>query len=418
MSESPKKSIIQNNGNHHKSILNHRQTDGDLMDKATSKEKNHQPIWKSFSPFENVSLQQWNDWHWQVRNQITTVEELEKWISLTVEEKRAIQFSQGRYRFSITPYWVSLMDSNDFLCPIRRQAIPLDEEFRTFAYESIDFNPQTVKIANGRLHHLYPDRALLSIHSQCIVYCRFCPQRKISEQNLSCGASTITHEEWNQIRRYLGNHPEIQEVIITGGEPLLLNDDLLRETLCRLKEFSSIKTLRMETRIVSVLPQRITPSLVQILKEFQPLYLVLHVNHPYEITPEFSAACSHLVDSGIPLASQTVLLHDINDKPQILSKLFLTLFKTRVRPYRLIQCTPSQGTEHFRTTISLGMRLLDSLRGCMGSLALPEYVVDTVGGKIPLRYESILSQNKKRVLLKNFEGKVFVYPEKNFSFLS
>lgn len=378
-----------------------------------------------------ISPAQWNDWHWQVRNRMTTIAEIEKWMTLTVEEKRAIQFSHGRFHFSLTPYWVSLMDPNDFFCPIRRQAIPLDEEFKTSVYDHADFKTPQTKIASGRLTHFFPDRAVLSVHSQCIVYCRFCPQRKIAEDKrkviqqgslppfLQAGEfPVISDEQWGEIDQYLRSHPEIHEVIITGGEPLLLNDDVLRKIFTRLKSIASIKTLRLETRIISVLPQRITPELVQILKEFQPLYFMLHVNHPAEISVEFSQACAMLVDSGVPLASETVLLHEINDRPQILSDLFLTLFKMRVRPYRLIQCLPSQGADHFRTSVSLGLRLLESLRGRMAELALPEYVVDTPGGKIPLRYESILSRNRKRILLKNYEGKIFVYPEKIFSFSS
>lgn len=390
-------------------------------EKAHSKNSLNRPAFKKTPLPAEPTATQWNDWHWQVRNQITTVSELEKWIALTVEEKRAIQFSQGRFQFSITPYWASLMDASDFFCPIRRQAIPVDEEFKTSVHDSRDFGFQPVKVAGGRLTHAYPCGAALSIHSQCVVYCRFCPQRKIFEQKRCLGEAatsypfpTMSEEDWKEAMRYLKIHSEIQELLLTGGEPLLLNDDLLREIFARLKTVPSIKTLRLQTRIVSHLPQRVTASLVKILKDFQPLYLVLHVNHPNEITPEFSQACSLLVDSGIPLASETVLLHEINDKPHILSELFLTLFKLRVRPYRLVQSLPSHGTDHFRTTVSLGLKLVESLRGHMAGLALPEYVVDTAGGKIPLRYESILSRNKKRVLLKNYEGKVFVYPEKIF----
>lgn len=376
----------------------------------------------------NISSQQWNDWHWHVRNQITTVAELEKWFPLTVEEKRAVQFSQERFHFSLTPYWASLMDENNFLCPIRRQAIPVDEEFRTSIYESSEFGSQPITLANGRFVHARPDRAVLFVQSRCIVYCRFCPKRKIPEQQGSSGKdllfypthefTTMTQQDWKETTQYLKNHPEIQEVIITGGEPLLLRDELLADIFARLKAFPSIKTLRLETRIISVLPQRITPSLIRILKDCQPIYLILHVNHPYEITPEFSNACSELVDSGIPLASETVLLHEINDKPNILSDLFSALFELRVRPYRLVQCVPSQGTDHFRTTISAGLKLVEFIRGRVAGLAVPEYVVDTAGGKISLRYESILSRNRKRVLLKNHEGKVFVYPEKNIPLFS
>ncbi|MBI1979678.1 MAG: KamA family radical SAM protein [Elusimicrobia bacterium] len=382
---------------------------------------------RSSSGVSPITQEQWNDWQWHVRNRITTATELERWVHLTVEEKRAIHFSQGKYYFSVTPYWASLMDPTDFLCPIRRQAVPLDEEFRTSVREPYDFNTDGSRVANGRLIHLYSDRAIFSLHSHCAVYCRFCPQRRMQEEKNSLEKNVsfhphetaqVTELEWEQILRYLEQRPQIQEVIVGGGEPLLLNDETLRNTLSRLRSVPSVKTLRVESRIVSVLPQRVTGSLIRLLKEFQPLYLVLHVNHAREISPEFSGACARLVDSGIPLASQTVLLREINDKTQTLSELFLALFKLRVRPYRLVQSLPWQGAEHFRTTISAGLRVIENLRGKMTGLSLPEYVVDTAGGKIPLRYETILSRSKKRLLLKNYEGKVFVYPEKIFTFSS
>ncbi len=372
-------------------------------------------------PSTFLNLPQWNDWQWQVRNQITSVQELDQWISLSVEEKRAIQFSAGKFHFSLTPYWVSLMDQDDFFCPIRRQTIPLDEEFRAHQFEVSDFKAQTFKTANGRLTHSSLDRATLQIHSQCIVYCRFCPQRKIAPPPEGSNAIrnsfiTITDQEWQDACAYLEKHPQIREVILSGGEPLLLNDDTLRKIVTGLKSIPSVRTLRFETRVLSVLPQRITPELVAILKEAQPAYLVLHVNHPREITREFLEAVKLLNDNGIPLASETVLLKEINDKTAILSELFYSLYEQKVRPYRLLQCLPSQGTDHFRTSIASGLRLNEYLRANLPGLALPDYCVETAGGKIPLRSESILSRSKKRVLLRNHEGKVYVYPEKVFQF--
>ena len=362
-----------------------------------------------------ITKEQWNDWQWQVNNRLTTAAEIERYLPLTVEEKRAIHFSQGKFFLSLTPYWASQMDPADFMCPLRRQSIPLDEEFKTSIYEPYEFAGDGTKAARGRLTHLYPDRAIFSVHSQCIVYCRFCPQRKMKAQSETEESPAILEQDWNDVRSYLTDHPQIREVIISGGEPLLLNDELLRGIFSRLKEIPTVKTLRLESRIISFLPQRITKSLIQLLKDFQPLYLVLHVNHPREMSLEFVDACERLCDSGIPLASQTVLLRDLNDKIAVLSELFSALFNLRVRPYRLVQMLPFQGTEHFRTTISTGLKLIENLRGRMTGLSLPEYMVETAGGKIPLRYESVLSRNKKRVLLKNYEGKVFVYPEKIFT---
>lgn len=380
------------------------------------------PVSKPSSSFLN--LPQWNDWQWQLRNQITSVAELDRWIGLTVEEKRAIQFSAGRFHFALTPYWVSLMDPDDFFCPIRRQAIPLDEEFRTHPYDASDFKAQSVKAANGRLLHASPDRAVIYLHSHCAVFCRFCPQRKIAEPGAEGKSDprgsfpTLTDQEWHESCIYLEKHPQIREVILSGGEPLLLNDEILRKVIAGLKSIPSIRTLRLETRMLSVLPQRITPALAQILKDAQPMHVVIGINHPRELTREFCEAARTLLDAGVPLASETVLLKDLNDKTGTLSELFYSLYSLRIRPYRLLQCIPSQGTDHFRTSIASGLRLSEYLRGALPGLALPEYVVETVGGKIPLRTESILSRTKKRVLLKNHEGKVFVYPEKVFQFSS
>ena len=367
-----------------------------------------------------LSLPHWNDWQWHVRNQITSVQDLDQWISLSVEEKRAVQFSSGRFHFALTPYWVSLIDSDDFFCPIRRQSIPLDEEFRTHQVEASDFKVQGMKAANGRLTHAYSDRALISVHSACAVYCRFCPQRKMSpvQDGSEPQFLTITDQELAEARLYLEKHPLIREVTVSGGEPLLLNDEAIRKILSVLKSVPSVRTVRLETRVLSVLPQRITPALVSILKEHQPLYLMIHVNHPREITEEFADACALLAGAGVPLASETVLMREINDKSPLLAGLFYQLYQMRVRPFRLVQCIPSSGTDHFRTSVSAGLRISDTLRGNLPGLALPEYVVETAGGKIPLRMESVLSRNKKRVLLKNHEGKVFVYPEKVFSFSS
>ena len=372
------------------------------------------------SPFP-ITSQQWNDWHWHVLNRIITVSDLEKWINVSVEEKRAIQRSQGLLRFSLTPYWVTQMDSDDLFCPIRRQGIPLEEELH-LAHSVPENKAAHPQPRYGRLIHYYADRAVLTMNSNCIVYCRFCPQRKIDSKNdLKKNVEEAHHNafmnemEWKQIQYYLKDHPQIREIILSGGEPLLLNDDVLHRTFSHLVSIPSIKALRLETRMVSVLPQRITPELVAILREFQPIYLVLNVNHPKEITSEFKLACKRLADAGIPLASQTVLLRGINDKSQTLSDLFIELFNLRVRPYRLIQCLSAAGTEHFRTSLSQGLKLIESLRGKMPGLSMPEYVVDTLGGKIPLKYDSIVFRNKKRVLLKNFEGKIFVYPEKVFT---
>lgn len=376
------------------------------------------PVYPRISFFHKIPPEKWNDWRWQICNRITTVSELEKWFPISAEEKRAIHFSREHFHFSLTPYWATQMDPNNFFCPIRRQSIPLDDELRVSSHNESELNPELPRCSNSKLIHLHRDRAILSIHSRCVLYCRFCSQKKINGEKKPDEIHefpALSEEEWKKVSRYLKEHPHIREIILSGGEPLLLNNEILFDVFSRLKTIPFIKTFRLETRMISVLPQRITPSLIQILKKFQPLYLVLHVNHPREITPEFIDAVTRLADAGIPLVSQTTLLRGINDRSQTLHELFLALFHLRIRPYRLIQSFISQGAEHFRTSISHGLKLTESLRGRVTGLSLPEYVVDTLGGKIPLKYETILSRNRKRVLLKNYEGKIFIVPEKNMS---
>ncbi len=365
---------------------------------------------KRFSAYSQVPDAQWRNWEWHLLNRVSSLPELEKCLYLTQDEKEAFKPAEARSRVSLTPYWISLMDANDANCPIRRQGVPSVEELKASSIKPQDYAPEGTHVAGGRLIHSHPDRALLKIHSQCAVYCRFCPQ-KVQDPT---GQAVFSESDWIDIIFYLENHPQIRELVLTGGDPLLFQDGFLKAVLLRLKSVSSIQTLRLETRALSFLPQRITPPLVQILKTFQTLYLVLHVNHPREISPEFKLATKVLSDAGIPLVSQTVLLRGVNDRTGILSELFFTLYRLRVRPYRLAHCSSNLGGEHFQTSVAAGMKLMDSLRSRMTDLALPEFVVETAGGKIPLRYDPILSRSRKQILVKNKQGKIYVYAE-NFS---
>lgn len=359
---------------------------------------------------------QWNDWKWQIRNRITSVEDLEEWISLTPEERKAINFSRGLFHFSLTPYWASLLDPENLFCPLRRQTIPDGEEFMALSSRGTQDSVYPKFIPNQRLAHISTGKAVFFLHSGCALYCRYCPNKKISEHKNPFQESflprfaAVNRKEWFEVSAYLRSHPEIKELTITGGEPLLLNDDILLGILHDLKAISSIEVLKLETRIVSVLPQRITPSLVRILKSFQPLYVVLGVNHPLEITEEFSLSCTKLANSGVPLLSETILLREINDRSEVLSELFLSLLGLRVRPYSLVHSFPHPGTEHFFADLREAQSLMHSLRGTIPELALPEFMVDTPEGRIALRQESLLSFTRKKALIRNHEGKVFLYP--------
>ncbi len=367
---------------------------------------------KRFSAFAAVPDAQWRNWEWHLLNRVSALAELERCLYMTQEEKTAFRAVENRYRISLTPHWISLMDVNDPYCPIRRQGVPCLDEIRR-PQRLQDLPPEGISAAGGRLLHAHADRATLKVHSQCAVYCRFCPQKT---QKPGEGAS-LTDAEWIDVVLYLEKHPQIREVSITGGDPLLFQDEFLKNILLRLKSINTLQTLRLETRALSVLPQRVTPGLVQILKNFQTLYLVLHVNHPREITPEFKLAVKMLTDAGVPLASHTVLLRGVNDRSAVLSEIFFTLYRLKIRPYRLIHCSSNAGSEHFQTSVAAGMKLMDSLRQRMTDLALPEFVVETAGGKIPLRTDTVLSRSRRQLLVKNRQGKIYVYPE-NFTRIS
>ena len=363
------------------------------------------------SIWRDVSEREWNDWRWQLRHRITTLEQLKEILNLVPEEIEGIKHSKGRLALAVTPYFVSLMDPVNPNCPIRRQAIPRVEELHLSKNDMVDPCGEDKDSPVPGLVHRYPDRVLLLVTDQCATYCRYCTRRRLVGSN----ERPITQGNFEEVLKYLKSHKKVRDVLLSGGDPLLLENERLEEILSRLRAIPHIELLRIGTRAPVTLPQRITVGLVRMLKKFHPLMISIHFTHPKEISDAVKRACSELADGGIPLGSQTVLLKGINDKPYIIKKLVQELLKIRVRPYYIYQCDLATGTEHFRTSVATGIQIIEKLRGHTTGYAIPTYVVDAPGGggKIPIEPVYMISRGKGKVVLRNYEGKTFEYPEPN-----
>jgi lysine 2,3-aminomutase len=362
-------------------------------------------------PWRGVSEKEWNDWRWQLRHRITTFEQMKEIIDLTPEEIEGIKQSRGRLALAVTPYFASQMDPINPNCPIRRQAIPRIEECHLSKNDMVDPCGEDKDSPVPGLIHRYPDRVLLLVTDQCAVYCRYCTRRRLVGSN----ERSITQGNFEEVLKYLKSHRKVRDVLLSGGDPLLLENERLEEILSRLRALPHIELLRIGTRAPVTLPQRITGGLVRMLKRYHPLMISIHFTHPKEITDAVKRACNELADGGIPLGSQTVLLKGINDKPYIMKKLVQELLKIRVRPYYIYQCDLATGTEHFRTSVATGIQIIEKLRGHTTGYAVPTYVVDAPGGggKIPVEPDYVMSRGKGKIVLRNYEGKVFEYPEPN-----
>ncbi len=361
------------------------------------------------NPWKDATPEEWDDWHWQLKNRITKAEQLKLILNLNPEEIEAIEASWGKLPMAITPYFVKLMDRNDSSCPIRRQAIPTLQEFHFSPHDLLD---PCAEDANSPVHglcHRYPDRALLLVTDKCAVYCRYCTRRRMVGTSERC----ITEEGLDQAIAYIQSTRKLRDILISGGDPLLLEDERLENIIARLRKIPHVEIVRIGTRVPVTLPQRITPSLTEMLKKYHPLWMSIHFSHPKEITKDVRRACGMLADAGIPLGSQTVLLRGINDRPFVMKRLMHELLKIRVRPYYIYQCDLAMGTEHFRTSIAVGINLMEKLRGHTTGYAVPTFVIDAPGGggKIPVGPTYLISQDKGKMVLRNYQGKVFEYQE-------
>lgn len=359
--------------------------------------------------FTDVSNELWNDWKWQVKNRITTVEELKKYIPLTESEEEGVKECLKTLRMSITPYYLSLIDPTNANDPIRKQAIPVASELKVSEADLDDPLHEDGDSPVPGLTHRYPDRALLLITDQCAMYCRHCTRRRFAGQN--DGAQPV--DRIDKAIEYIRNTPVIRDVLLSGGDALLMSDERLEYIISKLREIPHVEIIRIGSRTPVVMPQRITDDLVNMLKKYHPVWLNTHFNHPNEITKESIEACKKMADAGIPLGNQSVLLRGVNDCMHVMKKLVNNLVKIRVRPYYIYQCDLSNGIEHFRTPVSKGIEIIEGLRGHTSGYCVPTFVVDAPGGggKTPVMPNYVISQSYDKVILRNFEGVITTYTE-------
>ena len=360
-------------------------------------------------PWGAVSTEQWNDWSWQLRNRIQNLAQLESRLPLTPEERAGTILAGKKLALGITPHFFNLIDREDPDCPIRRQVVPRIEESNTAPDEMQDPCGEDSNMPVPGLVHRYPDRVLLLVTDRCASYCRYCTRSRVVS---GAGEQELTMDLEGAFA-YLEKHPEVRDVLLSGGDPLLLSDSKLDAILMRLRQIPTIEFIRIGTRIPIFLPQRITTDLLNVLKKHHPLWMSVHSNHPKELTQEVRMALGRLADAGIPLGNQSVLLKGVNDRVDTLKSLFHKLLLCRVRPYYLYQCDLISGSAHLRTTIREGQEIMEQLRGHTTGYAVPTYVVDGPGGggKIPIGPNYIVGMADNRVILKNYKGDVYEYPE-------
>ena len=375
-------------------------------------------LFQSLKPFHSagrgfwhdVSQADWDDWRWQLKHRITSADQLQRLMpTLTPEEFAGAKLANTKLALAITPYFFNLIDPADEHCPIRQQVIPRIEETQTAAWEMSDPCGEDSHSPVPGLVHRYPDRVLFLVTDRCAAYCRYCTRSRL----VSNATGYDFHPEFDKQRAYSAAHPEIRDVLLSGGDPLLLGDEKLEGLLSRLRAIPHIEFLRIGSRIPTFLPQRITPELCAILKKFHPLFLSIHSNHPRELTTEVRDALGRLADAGIPLGNQSVLLKHVNDSAAVMKAHIQKLLMCRVKPYYLYQCDLISGSAHLRVSVRRGLEIMQQLRGHTTGYAVPQYVIDAPGGggKVPVNPEYVLSHNADRVVIRNFEGRVFEYPE-------
>jgi lysine 2,3-aminomutase len=359
--------------------------------------------------FPNVSETEWKDWHWQVRNRIQSVEALEKYVSLSQEEKDHIGEVLNKFRMAITPYYFTLVDIDNPECPIRKQAIPSLNELHVGDNDMFDPLAEDTDSPVKGLTHRYPDRVLFLITDMCSMYCRHCTRRRFAGQS----DQRMPKDRIDQAIEYIRQNKEIRDVLLSGGDALLVADQLLEDIIKRLRAIDHVEIIRLGTRTPVVLPQRITDDFVNMLKKYHPIWLNTHFNHYDEITIESKVAMEKLANAGVPLGNQSVLLKGVNDTVDIMKTLVQRLVMMRVRPYYIYQCDLSLGIEHFRTPVSKGIEIIEGLRGHTSGFCVPTFVVDAPGGggKIPVMPNYVVSQAPGKVVLRNYEGVISTYSE-------
>lgn len=359
--------------------------------------------------FSDVADSDWNNWNWQYSHRIETVDELSQYLNLSEEERDEIRKCLETYRMAITPYYLSLIDPYDENDPIRKQAVPSISELYFANEDERDPLHEEVDSPCVGLTHRYPDRVLLLVTNQCSMYCRHCTRRRFSGQ---CDMA-LNSAQIEESIAYIRAHKEVRDVLVSGGDPLTLSTEKLECILQKLREINHVEIIRIGTRIPVVMPQRITTELCDMIKKYHPIWMNVHFNHPNEITAESINACSMLVDSGVPLGNQSVLIAGVNDCVHIMKKLVRELVRIRIRPYYIYQCDLSLGLSHFRTSVAKGIEIIEGLQGHTTGFAVPTFVIDAPGGggKIPISPNRIISQGHQKYVLRNFEGKYATYTE-------
>jgi lysine 2,3-aminomutase len=358
--------------------------------------------------YKDVPDEKWNDWRWQLSNRLNSADDIQKVITLTESERKALQ-SSGLFRVDVTPYFISLIDPNDPDDPVRKQVIPRAEEFETFTAMMEDSLAEDRHSPVPGLVHRYPDRVLMLVTTQCASYCRYCTRSRI----VGDPGQTFNRHEFEMQIEYIKNTPQIRDVLLSGGDPLVLAPKILEELLGRLREIPHVEIIRIGSRVPVFLPQRVTAELCDMLGRFHPLWMNIHVNHPNEISAELEAATDRLTRAGIQLGNQTVLLAGVNDCVHIQRELVQKLVRIRVRPYYLYQCDLVEGAGHFRTPVAKGIEILEGLRGHTSGYAVPQFIVDAPGGggKIPVGPNYQISMSDHKIILRNYEGYITTYEE-------
>ncbi len=359
--------------------------------------------------FPGVPDKSWNDWQWQIRNRIRHYGQLQSMLNLSALEKAAGEHTGPKLPMGITPYYMSLLSADDADQPLRRTVVPTINEFVGAAGEADDPLGEENQSPVPGLVHRYPDRVLLLVHDFCSTYCRYCTRSRV----VGHGAILPSRSRLEQAIDYVRATPSVRDVLVSGGDPLTLNDDRLEWILARLRRIPHVEVVRIGTKIPAVLPQRVTGRLVRMLRKYHPLWMSLHFTHPDECTPETTRACGMLADAGIPLGSQTVLLKGVNDSAATMTALSHGLLRMRVRPYYLYQCDPITGSGHFRTSIARGLEIIRAMRGFTSGYAVPTYVVDAPGGggKVPLMPDYTAGREGSDLLLRNYENRLYRYPD-------
>lgn len=360
--------------------------------------------------FPSTGVAEWNDWRWQVRNRFKSLKDIASVLTLSDDERAAIAQHKGSLPLGITPYYAHLLDRSDAHQGLRRTHIPTLAEYQLTPGEADDpLGEDHDSVAPGLVHR-YPDRVLFLVTGFCSTYCRYCTRsRMVGDVG---GEYEFSTRQWEQALAYLQQHTEVRDVLLSGGDPLTLHDGKLEWLLSRLRAIPHLEFIRLGSKVPVVLPQRITHPLTKLLRRYQ-VWMSIHFTHPDELTPEVTLACERLADAGIPLGSQTVLLKGINDDVETMKRLMHGLLMRRVRPYYLYQCDPISGSAHFRTPVAKGLEILEGLRGHTSGYAVPHFVIDAPGGggKIPLVPHYLLGRDGDDILLRNYEGQVFRYPD-------